>query len=69
MHNAKVYVAGRSQEKAESAITKMKAETGKIDAHFLKLDLADIKSATTSAKELMSKETRLDFLFNSGYAQ
>ena len=54
-------MAGRSQEKAESAITKMKAETGKTDAHFLKLDLADIKS-----KEFMAKEGRLDLLFNSG---
>jgi short-subunit dehydrogenase len=62
-------VAGRSREKAESAITKLKAETGKVDAHFLKLDLADIKSATTAAKELMSKESRLDLLFNSGYDQ
>jgi NAD(P)-dependent dehydrogenase (short-subunit alcohol dehydrogenase family) len=47
----------------------MKAETGKTDAHFLKLDLADIKSATAAAKEFMAKEGRLDLLFNSGYYQ
>ena len=45
----------------------MKTETGKVEAHFLNLDLADIKSATAAAKEYMSKEGRLDLLFNSGY--
>jgi NAD(P)-dependent dehydrogenase (short-subunit alcohol dehydrogenase family) len=63
-HNAKVYVASRSQEKAEVAIKDLKDSTGK-EALFLKLDLADLKSVKASAEEYLSKETTLDVLFNS----
>jgi NADP-dependent 3-hydroxy acid dehydrogenase YdfG len=66
-HRAKVYIAGRSETKAEAAITKLKRETGSNKVHFLKLDLADIPSAATAARELASKEPRLDLLFNNGY--
>ena len=66
LHNAKVYIAGRSEAKANEAITTLKEETGKTDIHFLKLDLADIQSAITAAKELAAKEQQLDLLFNSG---
>jgi len=61
-----VYVAGRSKAKAETAIAKLKEETGKTDVHFLQLDLADIPSAVAAAKELASNEQRLDLLFNNG---
>ena len=50
LHNAKVYIAGRSEAKANEAITTLKEETGKTDIHFLKLDLADIQSAIRAAK-------------------
>ncbi|KAG1751095.1 hypothetical protein EDB19DRAFT_1675262 [Suillus lakei] len=63
-HNAKVYVAARSQEKAEVAIKDLKDSTGK-EALFLKLDLADLKSVKASAEEYLSKETKLDVLYNS----
>ncbi|KAG1822689.1 uncharacterized protein BJ212DRAFT_1456374 [Suillus subaureus] len=63
-HNAKVYVAARSQEKAEVAIKDLKNSTGK-EALFLKLDLADLKSVKACAEEYLSKETTLDVLFNS----
>lgn len=63
-HNAKVYVAARSQEKAEVAIKDLKESTGK-EALFLKLDLADLKSVKASAEEYLSKETTLDVLFNN----
>jgi NAD(P)-dependent dehydrogenase (short-subunit alcohol dehydrogenase family) len=66
-HRAKVYIAGRSETKAETAITKLKSETGSNKVHFLKLDLADIPSAAAAARELVSKEPRLDLLFNNGY--
>ena len=62
-----MYIAGRSKAKAESAITKLKEQTGKTDVHFLQLDLADIDSAIASAKELASNEQKLDLLFNNGY--
>jgi retinol dehydrogenase 12 len=65
-HNAKVYIAGRSEAKANEAITMLKKETGKMNIHFLKLDLADVQSAITAAKEFTAKEQRLDLLFNNG---
>ncbi|KAG2034533.1 hypothetical protein BDR03DRAFT_924035 [Suillus americanus] len=64
IHNAKVYVAARSQEKADVAIKDLKNSTGK-EALFLKLDLADLKSVKASVEEYLSKETKLDVLFNS----
>lgn len=64
IHNAKVYVAARSQEKADVAIKDLKNSTGK-EALFLKLDLADLKSVKASVEEYLSKETTLDVLFNS----
>ena len=79
-HNAKVYIAVRNEEKAKSAITELKEQTGK-EAIFLKLDLADLKSVKSSAEEFIryvwsiryhsasekysSKETELHVLFNN----
>jgi len=62
--NAKVYIAVRNEEKAKSAITELKEQTGK-EAIFLKLDLADLKSIKASAQEFTSKEPKLDVLFNN----
>ncbi|KAH6912847.1 hypothetical protein BKA70DRAFT_1265218 [Coprinopsis sp. MPI-PUGE-AT-0042] len=63
--NAKVYMAARSQEKAESTIQELKEETGK-EGIFLKLDLADLKSVKSAAEEFSRKEDRLHVLFNNG---
>ncbi|KAJ2929751.1 hypothetical protein H1R20_g7318, partial [Candolleomyces eurysporus] len=51
-HNAKVYIATRSQEKTEKAIEDLKNETGK-EAIFLKLDLANLKSIKAAAEEFL----------------
>lgn len=48
--NAKVYMASRSKEKAEAAIERLKAETGK-EAIFLQLDLADKAAVRKAANE------------------
>ncbi|KIM89111.1 hypothetical protein PILCRDRAFT_60821 [Piloderma croceum F 1598] len=64
MHNAKVYVAARSPEKAESAIKRLKVITGK-DAIFLQLDLANLKAIKAAAEEFNSKEKELHVLFNN----
>ncbi|KAJ7759257.1 hypothetical protein B0H16DRAFT_1819836 [Mycena metata] len=64
-HNAKVYMASRSQLKAEEAIKELKDQTGK-DALFLQLDLGDLKSVKASAVEFLSKEPELHVLFNNG---
>jgi len=66
-HNAKVYLAARSEQKATAAIEKLKRETGKSDIHWLKLDLSDLPSCAAAAKELASKERKLDILFNNAY--
>jgi len=49
-HNAKVYIAARSQAKAEEAIKELKEDTGK-EAIFLKLDLSDLKAVKAAAEE------------------
>lgn len=68
-HNAKVYVAVRSEEKATKAINGMKARlpnsTGQLV--FLHLDLGDLTTIRKSAEEFKSKEQRLDVLWlNAG---
>ena len=52
-HNAKVYLAARSADKANRAIEELKADTGKT-AIFLPLDLADLRSVRKAADEFMS---------------
>lgn len=52
LHNAKVYIAVRSEEKARYAINELREKTGK-EAIFLKLDLADFKSIKASAEEFI----------------
>lgn len=62
---AKVYMAARSQTKAEEAIAKLKAEglgPGNGDVIWLKLDLKDPRNAKKAAEEFMKQEKRLDVL-------
>jgi NAD(P)-dependent dehydrogenase (short-subunit alcohol dehydrogenase family) len=65
--NAKVYIAARSQEKAEKAIEAIKkaAPNSGGELVFLRLDLADLTTIKASAEEFVSKETKLDVLFNN----
>ncbi|KAE9404178.1 NAD(P)-binding protein [Gymnopus androsaceus JB14] len=63
-HNARVYIAARSKEKAEQAIQELSASTGK-EALFLKLDLADLTSVKAAAEEFTSLESELHILFNN----
>lgn len=63
-HNAKVYMASRSKDKAEAAIAELKAQTGK-EAIFLQLDLSNLASIKKSAEEFLSKERELHVLFNN----
>lgn len=48
--NATVYLATRSQERAERAIEELHEQTGK-RAHFLPLDLSDLNSVKNAAEE------------------
>ncbi|KAF9479836.1 NAD(P)-binding protein [Pholiota conissans] len=63
-HNAKVYIAARSSEKATKAIQELKTATGK-EALYLKLDLADLKSVKAAVEEFSTKEKELHVLFNN----
>ncbi|KAI9847596.1 MAG: hypothetical protein M1837_002170 [Sclerophora amabilis] len=62
-----VYVAARSLEKAERAITDIKAafplSDGRIE--FLHLDLDDLTIIKKSAHDFMGREQRLDVLWNN----
>ncbi len=63
-HGAKVYLAARSKEKAETAIASLKEATGK-EAIFLELDLSSLSSVKKAADEFLRKETELHILFNN----
>ncbi|VDC04241.1 unnamed protein product [Peniophora sp. CBMAI 1063] len=63
-HNAKVYMAARSSEKAHSAIEDLRQATGR-EAIFLALDLSDLVSVKRAAEEYLAKESVLDVLFNN----
>lgn len=66
-HNATIYIAGRSQNKGEAAISKLKSEFpnsgGKLV--FLNVDLSDFSTIKPATQEFLSKETRLDVLTNN----
>ncbi|KAF9565759.1 NAD(P)-binding protein [Agrocybe pediades] len=64
-HNAKVYIACRSEPKALEAIADLKARTGKDSIDFLKIDLSDLKSIKEAAEEFGRKEEVLHVLFNN----
>lgn len=50
--NAKVYIAGRSQAKADTAIKELKERTGK-EALFLELDLGSIRAVKKAATDFL----------------
>lgn len=66
-HNAKIYVAARSAQKASAAIqtiqTAVPKSTGELI--FLHLDLDDLTTIKKSADEFLAKETKLHILFNN----
>lgn len=51
-HNAKVYLAARSRERAEAAIQDLQKQTGKT-AIFLELDMSSLASVRKAAEEFM----------------
>lgn len=67
LHNAaRIYLAARSQEKAEQAIRELQAATQKAtNIVFLKLDLASLESVKDAASDFLRRETRLDILVNN----
>ena len=65
--HAKVYIAARSEEKANDAIKSIKGSLPKSKGSltFLKLDLADLSTIRKSANEFLSKESKLHVLLNN----
>ncbi|CZT10000.1 related to Oxidoreductase, short-chain dehydrogenase [Rhynchosporium agropyri] len=66
-HNAKIYIAARSSEKASKAIESIKTAcpNSKGSLEYLHLDLDDLSTIKASAEEFLSKEKRLDVLWNN----
>ncbi len=66
-HNAKVYIAARSEEKSTKAITSIKTAfpNSKGELVYLHLDLADLTTIKASAEEFLAKEQKLDVLWNN----
>lgn len=66
-HNpARIYLAARSSEKAETAIAELRKANPNISPiSFLKLDLSSFDSVKSAAAEFTSKESRLDILVNN----
>ena len=62
----RIYVAARSKDKAESAISEIRRTVPEAcDISFLQLDLASFESVKAAAAEFKRKETRLDVLVNN----
>ncbi|KAE8138690.1 short chain dehydrogenase [Aspergillus pseudotamarii] len=66
-HNpARIYLATRSRDKAERAITDLQQANPKFTSiRFLELDLASFESVKAAAAEFLSQESRLDILVNN----
>ncbi|KAL9107244.1 MAG: hypothetical protein Q9227_007868 [Pyrenula ochraceoflavens] len=65
--NGKVYVAARSESKIKDAISDIKSKVKESSGDIvpLLLDLGDLTTIKKSANEFLSKEDRLDVLFNN----
>ncbi|KAJ8105079.1 hypothetical protein ONZ43_g7568 [Nemania bipapillata] len=65
--HAKVYVAARSETKANAAIEDIRGlyATSKGELVYLHLDLNDLRTIKKSADEFLAKEQRLDVLWNN----
>ena len=69
--NANVYIAARSQERADKAMEDIRAAapSSRGALSFLKLDLGDLRTIKATANEFLSKEKRLHVLFNNAGVQ
>ncbi|KAH7877569.1 NAD(P)-binding protein [Lentinula edodes] len=65
--NAKVYLAARSEERAQTAIDDICRSTGKSNIHFLKIDLSDLSSVRKAAEQYISMEQELHVLINNAF--
>jgi NAD(P)-dependent dehydrogenase (short-subunit alcohol dehydrogenase family) len=64
-HGAKVYLAARSEIRAQEAIEKLYSEIPSLEKGkivWLPLDLSDLKGVAAAAETICKNETRLDIL-------
>lgn len=64
-NGAKVYMASRTESKAQEAIQKIKQAIPKADIHFLQLNLTELAAVRKAAEDFLSREQRLDILLNN----
>ncbi|KAL9083255.1 MAG: hypothetical protein Q9165_008608 [Trypethelium subeluteriae] len=66
-HNATVYIAGRSEPKAQEAILNIKKSCPRSGGHieFISLDLADLSTIKPAVEAFTAKQQRLDVLVNN----
>lgn len=67
LHNAKVYVAARSEEKASKAISEVKSRVPESNGSliFLHLDLDDLTTIKSTVEAFLRDNDRLDILWNN----
>lgn len=67
LHNARVYIGSRSEERVTQAIDEMRRAAGEkqLDLQFLQIDLKDLKSVKSAAAAFKAREPRLDVLINN----
>lgn len=66
MRNARVYIASRSQQRVDEAISQMNTAAGRsLDLHFLQMDLQDLQSVKLAATLFAHQESHLDILINN----
>jgi retinol dehydrogenase-12 len=66
-HDATVYIAARTESKAQTAISDLQSlhPSSKGTLHFLHLNLSDLSTIKASADAFKAKESRLDVLWNN----
>lgn len=63
-HNATIWIAGRSQSKADTCINNLKSKhpNSKGQLHFLSVDLADLTTIKPAVDQFLSKSKQLHWL-------
>ena len=62
---SQLYLAARTQSKAEAAIRDIKATVPNANITFLELDLASLKSVQRASETFLASSDRLDLLINN----
>lgn len=63
--NSRVYIVGRSQEAADRIIQECKVIDSRAHCEFIKADISLIKVVDEVCRQIKSKETKINLLFQS----